>query len=167
MKKVLKFAGLCAAVLALIAFILVLATTGVFYKYGNTRYDYEGTVVLFGATKETWLGTTKINPAATGLIGWILIIVAIVVLVLNFVLPLLKVTALAKFAGILNLAAVCLLIVAGVLLFVSVPAFTSANDWDAENANLGAGWVVAGILAILGGLVALAPAAVEFVGKKK
>ena len=167
MKKYLKYSGIVALVFALVAFILLMATTGVFYKYGNTRYDYEGTVVLFGATRQTWLGETHIKPAATGLVGWILIILAMLVLIAGIVLPLLKVKALEPFAGIMNLAAVIALIVGGVLVFFSVLAFTGANDWDADNANLGAGWVIAGILAILGGLVAILPAAVAFIGKKK
>lgn len=167
MKKYLKFSGIVAAVFAIVAFILLMATTGVFYKYGNTQYNYEGTTVLFGATKETWLGTTKIAPAATGLIGWILIIVALVILLLGIILPLLKVNALEKFAGILNLVAVVALVVAGILLFFSRGAFCAANEWDADNAHLGAGWIVAGILAILGGCFAILPAAVDFIGNKK
>ena len=167
MKKYLKFSGIVAAVFALVAFILLMATTGVFYKYGNSQYNYEGTVVLFGATRETWLGTTKIAPAATGLIGWILIIVALVIILLGIILPLLKVKALEKFAGVLNLVAVCALITAGILLFFSKGAFCSANEWNADDAHLGAGWVIAGILAIIGGACAILPAAVDFVGKKK
>jgi len=167
MKKYLKFSGIVAALFAIVAFILLLATTGVYYKYGNTQYNYEGTVVLFGATKETWLGTTKIQPAATGLIGWILILAAIVILLLGIILPLLKVNALEKFAGVLNLIAVCALVVGGILLFFSRGAFCSANDWNADDAHLGAGWIIAGILSILGGCLAILPAAVDFIGKKK
>lgn len=167
MKKYLKFSGIVAAVLAVVAFILLMATTGVYYQYGNTQYNYEGTVVLFGATKETWLGTSKIAPAATGLIGWILVIVALVIILLGIILPLLKVNKLDKFAGVLNLAAVVALVVAGVLIFVSKPVFCSANNWNAEDAHLGAGWIVAGILAILAGVCAILPAAVDFIGKKK
>lgn len=167
MKKYLKFSGIVAALFAIVAFILLMATTGVFYKYGNTQYNYEGTVVLFGAEKETWLGTTKIAPAATGLIGWILIMAALVIILLGIILPLLKVKALDKFAGVLNLVAVIALIVAGVLLFFSKGAFCSANEWNADDAHLGAGWIVAGILAILGGCFAILPAAFDFIGKKK
>ena len=167
MKKYLKFAGIVSALFAIVAFILLMATTGVFYKYGSTQYNYEGTVVLFGATRETWLGTTHIKPAATGLIGWILIMAALIILLLGIILPLLKVKALEKFAGILNLVAVCALVVGGILLFFSKGAFCAANEWNADDAHLGAGWIIAGILSILGGVIAILPAAVDFIGKKK
>lgn len=167
MKKYLKFSGIVAAVFALVAFILLMATTGVFYKYGNSQYNYAGTTVLFGAEEQTWLGTVKVKPAATGLIGWILIIVALVIILLGIILPLLKVKALEKFAGVLNLVAVAALITAGILLFFSKGAFCSANEWNADDAHLGAGWVIAAILAIVGGACAILPAAVDFVGKKK
>lgn len=167
MKKYLKFSGIVAAVFALVAFILLMATTGVFYKYGNSQYNYAGTTVLFGAEEQTWLGTVKVKPAATGLIGWILIIVALVIILLGIILPLLKVKALEKFAGVLNLVAVAALVTAGILLFFSKGAFCSANEWNADDAHLGAGWVIAGILAIVGGACAILPAAVDFVGKKK
>ena len=88
-------------------------------------------------------------------------------LYLIYVLPLLKVTALEKFSGLLNLVAVCLLVVAGIFAFVSKSAFATANDWDPGDLEAGAGWIIAGILFILGGLVAIAPAALEFIGKKK
>ena len=168
MKKYLKYSGIVACLFALVAFILFMATTGVFYKYGNTQYNYPGTTVLFGATGQTWLGTeTHINLAWTGLVGWILIIVAMLILAAGIVLPLLKVKALDKYAGILNLVAVCALVAAGILLFCSRAAFCGANNWDTDGANLGAGWVIAGILSILGGVCAVLPAAVAFVGGKK
>ena len=59
------------------------------------------------------------------------------------------------------------LIAGGVLVFFSKAALCTANEWTQDDAHLGAGWVVAGILAILGGVVAILPAAVAFIDKKK
>ena len=55
-------------------------------------------------------------------------------------------------------------------MFITTPVFFTANGFDSvpNKCALGAGWVIAGILAILAGLVAIAPAAVAFLdGKKK
>lgn len=173
MKKALKFAGLAALVLGIVAFVLLMATVGVFNKVellGKVVItNFAGTTVLFGKTEETILGNAVTKPAVTALIAWILIIVALVILLLGVILPLLKVKALDKFAGVLNLVAVCALVVAGVLLFFTVGAFTSANGVDKDSVqyfHLGAGWVVAAILSIVGGVVAILPAAADFVAKK-
>lgn len=167
MKKYLKFSGVVACLFALVAFILLMATTGVYFKYGSTQYNFAGTTVLFGATEKTWLGDVVTKAAWTGLVGWILIIVAMVILLLGIILPLLKVKAIEKFAGVLNLVAVFALVAGGVLLFFSKGAFCAANEWSADDAHLGAGWIIAGILSILGGVCAIVPTAVDFVGKKK
>ena len=174
MKKFLKFAGAVAFVFALVAFILLMATHSVVYA-DNTANWYSGLAAIFGK------GTAQVNImgwsnsgdfdgklAATALIGWILILVAMIILLAGVLLPLLKVKALDKFAGLLNLVAVCALVTAGILVFFTVPAFAAANEWNsADGWTLGAGFIVAGILAILGGLIAILPAAVDFIGKKK
>ena len=169
MKKVLKFAGLAACVLALVAFILLMATKSLVLK-DNSGTWYSGISAVFGGGKGAVLGyegDSNAKLAWTALLAWIFELVGMIILALGVILPLLKVKALDKFAGVLNLAAVALLVTAGVLTFFTVPAFAGANDLKAENWNLGAGFIVAGILAILGGLVAIAPAAVDFLGKKK
>lgn len=166
MKKYLKFAGAVAFVFALVAFILLMATPGVKHVVGNSEYKFAGTLVLFGG-KQDYI---SYDLAWTGLIAWILNIVAMLILCAGVVLPLLKVKALDKFAGVLNLVAVIALVAGGILLFFSAPAFGGANGADSDALkyyHLGAGWVVAGILAIVGGAIAILPAAVDFLGKKK
>lgn len=167
MKKVLKFAGAISAVLAIVAFILMLAGNAIVYETSSATYKIVGTRAIFGGEVETILGTAKYVPAATALIAWILVLVAIIILIAGVVLPLLKVTALEKFAGILNLVAVCALVVGGILLFFTKTVYASANDLNLDDWKLSAAFVIAGILAILAGLVAIAPAAVDFIGKKK
>ncbi len=166
MKKALKFAGIVACVLALVAFILLMATVGFYAKSGSLRVDTEGIKVLFGE-KGNYVDT---KLAWSGLLAWIFIILAMIILALGFILPLVKVKALDKYAGILNLVAVALLVVAGIFIFISPAVFNSANGGDSDSlkyAHLGEGWIVAGILAILGGAVAICPAVVDFIGKKK
>ena len=168
MKKYLKFSGIVACLFALVAFILLMATNGVYYQNGNVQFTYAGTTVLFGATTKTIFGLeSHVNGAWTGLVGWILIIVAMVILLAGVILPLLKVKALDPFAGVLNLVAVGCLVAGGILLFFSMNAFCAANEWSTDKCHLGAGWVIAGILSILGGCCAILPAAVDFLGKKK
>ena len=167
MKKVLKFAGLISAVLALAAFIFLLAGNAIVYETSSATYKVVGTRALFGGEVETLLGTVTYKPAATALIAWILILVAMLILVLGVVLPLLKVKALEKIGGILNLAAVCALVIGGVLLFFTKGVYASANDINLDDWKLAFAFVFAGILSIVAGLIALAPAAVDFMGKKK
>ena len=175
MKKALKFAGLAAFVLGLVAFILMMATVAIKFEYdagilGKITGEVEGAVVLFGKT-ETVLGVEAVTKAAPiALVGWVLIIVALVALCAGVVLPLLKVKGAEKVAGLLNLAAALLLVVAGVLLFFTVSSFCGANKVDKDFVkyyHLAGGWVVAAILAIAGGVVAVVPACVDFLGKKK
>ena len=170
MKKYLKYSGIVAVLFAIVAFILMMATSGVMYQSGSTQYNYEGILVLFGGTRSGLYGLVSVTfkPAAISLIAWILVLVAIIIILLGIILPLLKVKALDKFAGVLNLIAVAALITGGILLFFSAPAFYGANkDVVSESVRLNVGWVFAGILAIVGGCFAILPAAVDFVGKKK
>ena len=175
MKKVLKFAGIIAAVLALVGFILIMVTPVATYQGDNVSGYYEGMNAIFGTGKVsgTIAGTTVTSNfdgklAWSGLLAWIFVLVALLVLVVGIVLPLLKVkTPLDKFAGIFNLVAVCLLVVAGVFVFVTKAAFWGANEYSSSDYVLGAGWIIGGILLVLSGLVAIAPAAIDFIGKKK
>ena len=174
MKKVLKFAGLISAVLAAVAFLLIMVTPVAQYNKDGVTGFYQGMNAIFGTGKAnvasggiSLTGDFDGKLAWTGLLAWIFVLVALIILVLGVVLPLLKVTALEKFAGVLNLVAVCLLIVAAVFVFISRAVFWSVNEYSAKDWALGAGWIIAGILLILGGLVAIAPAAVDFIGKKK
>ena len=168
MKKVLQFSGLIAAVIAVVAFVLLLATPGIVYANGGISYSIDGNAVLFGSTTNiigSLNATTK--GAVIALIGWILIIIAFLGLVFGFILPMVK-KDLSKAAGMLNLCAAICLIVAGIMLFFTLPSYASANGWSkTDYYGLGAGWVVAGILAIVAGACALCPTIANFVGKKK
>lgn len=173
MKKFLQFAGLISLVLAVVAFILMLATPAIVLTSGNTQYIYKGTVVLFGSKEAISviginLGTVETKPSVLALIGFILLIVGLVVVLLGLILPLLKVKALEKFAGLLDLCALVCFVLAGIFMFLAVPTFFAANEADVPNsASLGVGWVFGGILAILAGALAILPAAADFMGKKK
>ena len=168
MKKFLQFAGLISAVLAIVAFILLLAGKALVYETSSTQSFVSGTRALFGGKEETILGTVEYKPAATALIAWILVLVAIIILVAGVVLPLLKVNALEKVAGLLNLVAVCALVVGGILLFFTQPVFNAANETALgtiyDDYKLGAAYVIAAILAILGGGAVVAS---QFVPDKK
>lgn len=173
MKVVLKFSGIISAVLAIVAFILLLATPGVKYTasvalLGSGTAEVAGTACIFGGTDAKYASTWA------GLLAFILVIVALVILCAGIILPLLKVKALDKFAGVLNLVAVVSLIVAGIFAFCIVAAFKAANgDASGSIANLasasysiGAGWVISGILLIAAGVFAVLPAVADFRSKK-
>ena len=162
MKAFLKFAGLIAAVLALVAFILMLACNALTVKVLGNNQFVAGTTVLFGEQ-----GFVDYAPAATALIAFIFVIVAILILVLNFVMPLLKVKAFEKVGKILNFVAIGLLVVAGIFLFFTKAAFSGANNNGFDDWNLAFGYVFAAILLLLGGVVAFLPTAFALVGKKK
>lgn len=175
MKKVLKYAGLCSAVLAVLTFIFMMAFNALEYKSGDTTTVVSGTRAIFGETVHGSLGDVTYKGAPTALIAWILVLVAVIILVAAVVLPLLKVNALEKFAGILNLVAVGALVTAGILLFFTQGAYNEANVavigetkvYGYSDFKLTFGYVLAAILAIVAGVVAVAPAAVDFIGGKK
>lgn len=174
MKKLLKFSGICAAVIALVGFILLMTTPVIEYHDGDnwattTGGLFGGGIAKIGTGNNVISGDADNKLAWTGLVGWILILVAMIILIAGFVLPLLKVNALEKFAGVLNLVAVIALVAAGILIFVSRPVFWAANEMGdgTDHWHLGVGWIFAGILAVLAGCLAILPAAVDFIGSKK
>ena len=176
MKKFLQFAGWIALALVVVAAVLMIATPAVDVTVnslsgGSTHRYINGATALFGA-KETYdfvviSGTSVTNPAPLGLIGWILLLVGAVVIVLGAVLPAIK-EKLGKFAIALDLAAFVLLLLGGIFAFCVVGSFYTANGYDSvpNSAAIGFGWVMSGILAILGALVAICPAASNLLGKK-
>ena len=91
MKKVLQFAGLISLALAAVAFVLMMATPAVIQPViGDTQTVYAGTTAIFGKTTSadvvigTLTNTTK--PSVLALIGWILILVAMIILSRSIIL---------------------------------------------------------------------------------
>ncbi|MBQ7995717.1 MAG: hypothetical protein IJ247_05875 [Bacilli bacterium] len=169
MKKYLKYSGICAALFAIVAFILVMVGVGIQLKGDGVTVDVETAAgLIFGSKHEGILDNGTYKPAATSLIGWILLLVGLVIVILGIVLPLLKVNALEKFAGVLNLVAVGCFVTAGVLFFFGKGAWYAANDMDVpDSAVLTGNVIVGGILSIVAGAFAILPAAFDFVGNKK
>lgn len=188
MKKFFQFAGLISLGLAAVGFILMMATHALEYSAstgglldGKASGWISGVAAIFGKGPSQYSGsafggfiggtsggTFEGNPAATSLLAWIFVLVAIVILLLGVILPLLKINLLQKVAGLLNLIAVCLLVIGGIFTFINVPVFAAANDWNnADGWALGVGWVFAGILFIAAGVIAIMPAAADFMAKGK
>ena len=169
MKKVLQFAGLISLALGVVAFILMMATPAIIHTLvGDTQTVYAGTTAIFGKTESTILGDVVTKPSALALIGWILLLVAMIIVALGVILPLFKVKALEKFSGILDIVALACFVVGGIFMFLVVPTFYAANEWDVgDKTQIGAGWVIGGIVAIAAGAFAILPAAAAFFGKKK
>ena len=168
MRKVLQFAGLISLVLGVVAFILMMATPAVIQPLvGDTQTVYAGTTAIFGKTESTILGDVVTKPSALALIGWILLLIGMIIVALGVILPLFKVKALTKFAGLLNLIVVIALVVAGIFMFIQVPTFLgAAGRSDASGYALGAGWIISAIVAIVAGVCAILPAAVDLASKK-
>ena len=169
MKKVLQFAGLISLVLGVVAFILMMATPAVIQPLvGDTQTVYAGTTAIFGKTESTILGDVVTKPSALALIGWILLLIGMIIVALGVILPLFKVKALENFSGILDIVALACFVVGGIFMFLVVPTFYAANEWDVgDKTQIGAGWVIGGIIAIAAGAFAILPAAAAFFGKKK
>ena len=171
MKKLLQFSGLISLVLAIVAFILMMATNAMVNSSGNLQVVTAGTTAIFGKTESTILGDVVTKPSALALIGWILMIVGMIIVCLGVVLPLLKINALEKFSGILDIVALACFVIAGIFMFLVVPTFYAANGVEAKDipntAAIGAGLVIGGILAIVAGAFAILPAAAAFLCKKK
>ena len=177
MKKALKFSGLVAAVLATLAFILMMFTPALTAKGALTGGNYElaGTAAIFGKADDLTLGEAAVFCNKDGVIpatwsaitAWILMMAAVVILLLGVILPLFKVKALTKFAGLLNLIVVVFLVLAGTFMFIQVPTFLAfAGKSDASGYALGAGWIISAIIAIVAGVCAILPAAVDLASKK-
>ena len=89
MKKFLEFAGFCAFGLALVGFILMMATPAVVTKDADALLS--GTGAIFGGEYA--------DPVVLALLAWIFGLLGILVLCAVLVLPLLKIKVLDKFAG--------------------------------------------------------------------
>ena len=161
MKQFIKFSGLCAAVLALVTFILQLATPAItganIGGWGNGNVP--GTVAIFGNDTYTlsW----------AGLLSWIFVLVALLGVCCITVCDLLKIKALEKFASLILFVGAGLLLVAGIFMFTVSGTFLAANGLNnLVSAGVGAGWIIGGILAILAaGCAALKPV-LDLLGKK-
>lgn len=162
MKKYLKYAGICALILAVIAFILVIACNAI--DMDGPGGKLKGTDVIFA--KGDCDGADK---ALAGLFGFIFLLVAMVILAVGFILPLVGKGLDAKIAGILNIVAAVLLILGGILIICTKNSFLDANDVPSaikKYYDLTAEYAIAGILSIVAGVVALAPACADFLDKK-
>lgn len=168
MKNVLKYSGLISLVLVVVAFILMMATNAVIQGSGSLQVVTAGTTAIFGKTEHVGMVDIVTKPSVLALIAWILILIGMVIVLLGVILPLLRVNALEKFAGLLNLIAVVCFVLGGIFMFIVVPTYYGANDASVpDDARIGAGWVIGGILAIAGGAFAILPAAMDFISKKK
>ena len=148
---------LCSCTLALVALILLLATNSVVYTLtsqvlgGKSKYEVSGIAGIFGGTD------AKYAMSWAGLLSFIFVAAALVLVVLLVVLALLKKKI--GFAGLLKFIAAGLLIAGGVLVFFEVAAFKAANGDNAFNLgslatgtySLGVGWIIAAILSIVSG----------------
>ena len=163
MKQLLKYSGILALVLAVVGFVLMLATPSM--VHGDL--SVAGTTAIFGNTTQI-IGalSAKTNPSALALIGWILALVGLLAIIVAVIAPLANLKALMKFTGILNMCAAVCFILAGVFMFIVVPTFGGANNLDMDGWGIGAGWVIGAIFYIAGGCVAILPAMMGFLGKK-
>ena len=173
MKKFLQFSGLIALGLALVAFILLMACPSVVYL-DNVNNWYSGLAAIFAGGKvQGTLGGATITTdfdgklAATALIAWIFVLLAMLALIAVSVLPLLKVKALDNISKMLTLACAGVLLIAGVLLFFTKLAFSGANNNYFDSYSTSFAFVFAGILAILSAACAACPAVLALLGKDK
>ena len=154
----------CAFVLALVAFILLLATPALTWKTVLGNGTIKGITAIFGGEVDN----INYNPSWAGLLSFIFITVALLGLCLICVMSLLKKKL--SIAGLLKFVAAALLIVAGVFVFFEIPAFEAANGSGtatlfgnklAEYVITG-GWITAGIVSIVAGAGVIAG---EFISK--
>lgn len=156
MKKFLKYVGLGSVLLAVIALILILSTPVATIKVGSSTLSTSGTYAIFGHKGGSPLDP-DISLAWTGLLAFIFIVLATLAEVVVVVLPLLKVNALAKVEKFVHLGVALLLLVAGIFVFCTKGALSAANSNFFDDYTIGAGFVIAGILLVLGSLTALVP----------
>ena len=174
MKKLFKFAPLCALLLAVVAFILLLAGEALVHDYelmGKVHDFYSGSVVLFGKGNAVILSISTAVEDGVGawnaILSFIFMIVALLALLVSSIMVFVKIKFLEKFGGIIALVAGGLLLVAGIFLFFSKAAFGAANDMGdgLKDYSLGAAWIISAILAIVAGVVSAFPAVAALVEK--
>ena len=153
MKKFLEISGFVALLVAIVGFVLMMATPAIVTKDADVLIT--GTEAIFGS-KYT-------EPATLALLAWIFGLLAILVLAAALILPLLKVKVLDKYIGFINLG-ICLFFV-----LVGIFMFCVRASWANSNINagyIGAGWVIGGILFFVAGGVLMLPAILSLVKKK-
>lgn len=171
MKTFLKYSGIIAVVVAIVGFILMMATPAFAYFPNNGDPLYlTSTEALFGADTFLVVKTGHTNAVWSAVLAWILAMVGMLALICGIILPLIKKE---KFAGILNFVALFALVIAGVFIFISQPCtWTPAlENAEAQAVNkdyvLNATWIIAAILYIAAGALAILPAAMNLFGGKK
>ena len=168
MKTFLKYSGILAAVIAGVGFILMMTTPAFAYFPKNGDPEFLSSArVLFG--EDTLVG--HVDAVWSAIVAWILAMVGVIALVLGVIFPLLK---LEKFAGLLNLIALCALVFGGVFIFISQPCTLTTTALGVtvvstpySSYGLNATWIIAAILYIGAGILAILPAAMDFIGGKK
>ena len=145
-----KFGVLGGFALGLIGFILVSVTDGV---TNNLGYG----VTMNVATKHILFGADNSKVVVVELIGWILAIVALILLLAIVIGQFANVAAINKLAGLIGLGAGCLLAIAGVIALFVVPAYMGTYNIDGKGFGIGAGWVFGGLLMVCGGGLAVLP----------
>ena len=153
MKQFLKFSGLIALGLALVGFILMMATPAIKYN-GNTVAD--GTDVIFG---KTMYGQQILKLSVLDLFAWILVLLGMLALVFVTILMFAKKDLYAKLGNLFGIIVAIAFILAAVFMFFTIPTFFSANGGGnvPDGTTLGVGWIIGAILIILAGGLSLLP----------
>lgn len=173
MKNILKFAGVCSLVLAVVAFILLLSVEAFHSTVAGAVIPFGGSLVIFGGdlttAQKVVLGASTAKGSGLALVAWLSLLVGLFFAICGLVLPLLKKKKYDRIAGLLNICAALFFVLAGVFTFTGVSSFFTANGFDKVPSSVsnGGGWIVSGILAIVAGVIAICPAVVDFVDKKK
>lgn len=144
MKQFLKFAGLIALVLNLVAFILVIATDGIVAKSGGVTISMSNEYLFFGKEGS--------KVAVLPLLGWIFMGLTMICLGVLVVLDLLKKDLFKNNEKVIYIVIGALLLLSAIFVFVAVPSFVGANDIPdsvAKYYHLGGGFIAGGIMAIL------------------
>ena len=186
LKNVLKYAPICALVLAVASFVFMMAAHALEMSASGSGAAaagwISGVAVIFGKGPYYSSGSASWGPisisgggegsfdgklAWNALLAFIFFIVALLALIVSAVSVFVKIPVLEKFGGIIALAAAGLLLVGGIFLFFTLPAFAQANEWNnSDGWRLGVGWIIAAILAILAGVASAFPAVLALVEKK-
>lgn len=155
--------GVIAAICAIAVFVLLMSCSSVVAKIeiaGHvSKASVSGIEGIFG-NSDSGLGATW-----AGIVAWVLALVAVLSTVCSVVLSVLKKTKLVKLLAVVS--ALCL-VVAGVMMFCEVAAFKAVNgdfsfggSYASIKYLLGTGWIIGGIVSVLGGVVAICPVVVK------
>lgn len=169
MKKYTKYLNLLALVLLIISLVLMLSCTGITVTLSSSTFNTKlqisvsGISVLFGGELE--VSKQPIHSSSLTLIGFILLIVGLILICSFTMLKIIKGDS--KNVNMIILCGALFAIISSIFIFLTKVSFLQSNDFFEDfPLTLSGGYITAGVLTLLGGIITLVDPVLSFIDKK-